>query len=77
MGAHVDLAFGLLVGACGGGGVDASSGSREAIGDVTGIGHVAFHVALCVQLSEQELAQLVAFLKALECGGKLEKPELP
>ncbi len=29
------------------------------------------------KLSEQELAQLVAFLKALECGGKLEKPELP
>ncbi len=28
-------------------------------------------------LTGAELAQLVAFLGALECGGKLEKPELP
>ena len=29
------------------------------------------------ELTGQEMAALVAFLRALDCGGKLEKPELP
>lgn len=29
------------------------------------------------ELTEDEIKQLVAFMKALECGGKLEEPELP